>query len=413
MSNEYYLKFKPTGIGTLEGPTGDYDALIVENYLKAGLAFQFEVGGMSNLGLDKILAENPLDEIILSPGDALLRFPMRITNTGKTTINLFDLFDNGTIYIQPQSSLNKVADEQWETSYSFESNHIKDYNPIMFYGFDDKLSSSNAQSKRDWISRELSIGDTAEGFIYFSVPMSMLSTPIVLGLEFLVTNDDLGIATEGMQSSSQQALKNSQNLADDSDGSSGTFIHSLLQSRAKPTTPEDWFKYQSGFFDSPMNAKEILAGIHAIETMQHHFDLIAGEYAIAGCRLSFGAPPKDYAPTRLCFASNSRFLIFVQSGKKSMAQQMGGLQAVSRIEISEWTHTERITSWISTNKFETTYVKIEWVFKNLETITFYKTISGPRDLVPLAKFIMVFVNAGVKSFNSSKTMEIVLESIAK
>lgn len=63
------------------------------------------------------------------------------------------------------------------------------------------------------------------------------------------------------------------------------------------------------------------------------------------------------------------------------------------------------------NRTSNSYLRLDFMFKNLNSLTFYKGFDQPRDLVPLAKIINFVIISGANVTNNSQEFEMAINTI--
>lgn len=162
-----------------------------------------------------------------------------------------------------------------------------------------------------------------------------------------------------------------------------------------------WLTNLDVLFASISNKEREAAGL-AIESSLDAMPLIPGECAIAGTRLDLNEP-KDGPDNSIMLLASTRRFVFSQPGGWTRAPWSfwAGVGAVSSLSISGWIFQQSY----GFNHWSNSYLRLDFMFKNLDSLTFYKSFSQPRDLVNLARAVSFLVESGVNVANNSQEFE--------
>lgn len=168
-----------------------------------------------------------------------------------------------------------------------------------------------------------------------------------------------------------------------------------------------WFKHINQIFDSISNKERDAAQI-AIESSLDAMPLTAGEWALAGTWLDL-AEPKNGPTNSIILLASPRRLVFSQPGgwTRSPWSFWAGVGAVSSLSISGWIFQQSY----GFDHWSNSYLRMDFMFKNLSSLTFYKGYSQPGELVSLAYAVSFLVKEGAKVTNNSQEFEMAYNAL--
>ena len=124
-----------------------------------------------------------------------------------------------------------------------------------------------------------------------------------------------------------------------------------------------------------------------------------GEKPLAACWLNLNEPEIGTSEDTMLIASQNRLVLSTAGGwTRSAWSYWFGIGAVTGVSIGEWTFTQS-DNW--GNHARQNFVRVDMMFRNLDSITVYKQFDGPKNLVPLARAFVAIVENGVSIGNDS------------
>lgn len=170
---------------------------------------------------------------------------------------------------------------------------------------------------------------------------------------------------------------------------------------------KQWMQNVDQIFSS-LKPKEIQAAEEGIRESLGQFPLEKNEAAIMGTYLDKVEPKGAYSSNIVLLASPRR-MVFSEAGGWMRAPwtYWNGMGAISSLAISGWMFQQSY----GYNHISSSYLRLDFMFKNLNSLTFYKGFDQPRELVPLAKIVNFVVISGANVTNNSQEFEMAFNAI--
>lgn len=150
----------------------------------------------------------------------------------------------------------------------------------------------------------------------------------------------------------------------------------------------------------------------AEDTLKSSFEmmpLFPNERVETGEWLTF-TEPKGPSKEEVLLISSSKRLIFISPGSWTRSEWnfWAGTGAVKSVSISGWMFQQSNAY----EHFSTSYLRLDFMFSNLESFSFFKTFRQPKQLIPLARIMQFLVNDGAKVTNNSQEFEMAYDAIS-
>lgn len=176
----------------------------------------------------------------------------------------------------------------------------------------------------------------------------------------------------------------------------------------QPMTVEAWMTEGQRLING--SNKDYTQARAAVLDSHNAMPFFTGERPIAACWLNTTEPEIGTSEDTILIASEHR-LVLSRAGSwtRSAWNYWFGIGAVTGVSIGEWTFTQS-DNW--GNHARQNFVRVDMMFKNLDSITVYKQFNGPKNLVSLAKAFVPIVENGISIGNDSDDFLMAYNAVA-
>lgn len=162
---------------------------------------------------------------------------------------------------------------------------------------------------------------------------------------------------------------------------------------------DGWMSSLSGLitFSSEKDRK---AAQGAIADCVSSFEISNGEAPVGAAWVSLEEPKLSGAMDTVIVTSPHR-LVMSRAGGWTRQEwwYWAGLGAITGASVSGWTY-QQSDGW--GNHSSNSYLRFDFMLKNLESLTFYKSFDQPKDLVFIARVMKPIIDCGIDVQNDSQ-----------